>query len=86
MLLSKTVVGLAFDNIDDRYRVGFTNIYNNAWAASSASYQVIGDFDVTQKTAFYNVLYSQSPSGNTPLQQAVDNVGKLFKKTAGCFY
>jgi type IV pilus assembly protein PilY1 len=77
MQLMKTGVGYAFTQIDSRYRVGLITI-NPGSPVSSNKYLRIDTFAETHRDNWYNKLYSQSPSGNTPLREALSRVGRHF--------
>jgi len=74
MQTMKTVSGLVFSNLDDRYRVGFVTIN----ASSSARYLKIDKFTPTQKSDWFNKFYSITPSGGTPLREALSRVGRHY--------
>ena len=80
MLMMKASVGLAFKDIDTKYRVGFTKISDKT--VTSASFINPSDFDATQRTSFYNALYASTPGSNTPLRGALSKVGRYFAKKA----
>ncbi|HVY04484.1 MAG TPA: PilC/PilY family type IV pilus protein [Burkholderiales bacterium] len=73
----KTAAGQAFLPIDNRYRVGFITI-NPGSPVSTSYYLPIATFDSSQKQSWYNLFYSQTPSGGTPLREALSRVGRHF--------
>jgi type IV pilus assembly protein PilY1 len=77
MQMMKTAVGYAFLELDGRYRVGFITI-NPGSPVSSNRYQPIDTFSGTGRTAWYSKLYSISPSGSTPLREALSRVGRHY--------
>lgn len=77
ILAMKTSTGLAFKNIDNNYRVGFITI-NPGNPVQSAQYLGINDFNNTQKQNFYTKLYAITPSGDTPLREALSRVGRYY--------
>jgi type IV pilus assembly protein PilY1 len=74
MLAMKTAAGRAFSIMDDRYRIGFLTIN----ASSSDRYLKIDKFTPTHKQAWYMKFYSQTPSSNTPLREALSRVGRHY--------
>jgi type IV pilus assembly protein PilY1 len=74
MLMMKTSSGLVFSALDDRYRVGFLTIN----ASSSARYLKIDKFEPTHKNAWFTKFYSMTPSGSTPLRQALSRAGRHY--------
>ncbi len=77
MQMMKTAVGYAFLELDGRYRVGFITI-NPGSPVSSSKYSPIDIFSGSQRTTWYSKLYSVSPSGNTPLREALSRVGRHY--------
>ena len=77
MQMMKTSVSLAFQEIDNRYRVGFYTINS-----SSSNYLDVDTFDTgnssSQKALWYSRLFSADPSGYTPLRVSLANVGRIF--------
>jgi type IV pilus assembly protein PilY1 len=81
ILMMKTSTGLAFSPICPtgstaacQYRVGFGTMNNNG----GSKFLNLSTFDPTQKTAWYNMLYSTVASNSTPLLGALANVGKMY--------
>jgi len=74
MLMMKTATGLAFKNIDDRYRIGYMSINNNV----SPSFLNLSAFDGAQKNAWYSKLYGATPDKSTPLREALSNAGRIY--------
>jgi type IV pilus assembly protein PilY1 len=92
MLMMKSASGHAFVDLDDRYRIGFITIRpgNNTGSTVSGSNQVstsrfqpVRVFDNAQKLAFFEKLYAQGTSGNTPLREALSRVGRYFARQTG---
>ena len=74
MLAMKSAAGRAFSIMDDRYRIGFLTIN----ASGSNQYLKIDKFTPTHKQAWYAKFYSQTPSGFTPLREALSRVGRHY--------
>ena len=74
MLTMKTAAGRAFRSLDDRYRVGYMSMNNNA----GTQFLNLGAFNATQKTSWYAKLYAASPSNSTPLRNMLQNAGRLY--------
>ncbi|WP_418316769.1 pilus assembly protein [Piscinibacter sakaiensis] len=86
MLMMRTSVGLAVNNLDDKYRVGFSRI-NSTTVTDGIDFRDTKAFDATQRTNFYASLYAAPPSGGTPLRGALSKVGRYFaKKITGQSY
>src|SRR5262245_55968163 len=82
ILMMKTGAGLAFRNLDDRYRIGFITIHPGSpvvqWNGSSGKFLPVRPFDATQKQDFFKILYSQSVGQATPLREALSRAGRYF--------
>ncbi|MFZ4551995.1 MAG: pilus assembly protein [Aquabacterium sp.] len=81
-LLMRTAMGRAMAALDDSYRVGFSTIHEGDFT-DGGSYKFLGVSDFTsgstgQKNSFYASLYGVSPSGGTPLRQALANTGRYY--------
>lgn len=74
MQMMKTSASLAFNNIDDTYRVGYFSINNN----TTKDFLNISTFDSTQKTAWYNRVLHAYPGNGTPLRSALSTAGLLY--------
>ncbi|HRA97605.1 MAG TPA: PilC/PilY family type IV pilus protein [Nitrospira sp.] len=82
MQMMKTSVGQAFIPLNNAYRLGFTTINNSSFSGTSGSrWLALADLDATQKQTWYSKLYAQSPSGSTPLRNALDRIGQLYEGT-----
>lgn len=82
MQTMKTSASLAFATLGDRYRVGFMSINNYTGTSSmGASFQNIDAFDSTNKLAWYQKLFSSTPSGDTPLRLALAQAGRIYAGT-----
>ncbi|AZN36776.1 pilus assembly protein [Iodobacter ciconiae] len=76
----KSSAGLAFSSIDTRYRVGFSKIGRLKLSDyASGKFLNISDYDGTQKSAWYAMLYGTStgPDG-TPLKLALQAIGQIY--------
>lgn len=73
----KSSLGLAFEAIDDKTRVGFVTI-NPGSPVSTSKFLKVDDFNTTHKTNFYNKLYAQIANGMTPNREALSRVGRYF--------
>jgi type IV pilus assembly protein PilY1 len=77
MQMMKSAAGRAFTPIDDTYRVGLITI-NPGSPVSSSRYLRIQNFEPVHKGNWYAKFYQQSPSGSTPLREALSRVGRLY--------
>lgn len=76
MQAMKTAASIAFRGIDNRYRVGFITISNQA-----NNYLPINKFESGangQKSLWWNRLYRTTASGGTPLRSALSIVGRIY--------
>ncbi|HUW38555.1 MAG TPA: hypothetical protein VMV91_14620, partial [Rhodocyclaceae bacterium] len=76
MQMMKTAAGLAFANVDSRYRVGFMSMNNN----TGSDFLNIADFDATQKANWYAKFYAVNPSNSTPLRSVLSVAGRIYAK------
>lgn len=79
----KTSSSLAFEPIDNKYRVGFITINNQG-----GNYLPVAKFEEgagQQKSAWYTRLFNTVPDGATPLRNTLSVVGRIFagKKPLG---
>ncbi len=82
MLMMKTATGLAFRNIDDRFRIGYMSINNNV----DPSFLNLSAFDGAQKHAWFNKLYGASPDNSTPLREALSRAGRIYAGKISTLY
>ena len=73
MQMMKTAAGIAFSNVDDKYRVGYYSINN----ATGGDFLNVGAFTGTQKYNWYSVLRGD-PLGATPLRTGLANIGRMY--------
>jgi type IV pilus assembly protein PilY1 len=73
MLTMKSAAGLAFKPIDNNYRVGFLSLNDNTSGLLN-----LATFDAVQKAAWYAKFYASTPSGSTPLRDALADAGRLY--------
>ncbi|AMC33188.1 pilus assembly protein [Janthinobacterium sp. B9-8] len=79
MLMMKSSASLAFADMDSRYRIGFSRIGRlSANNFASSGFLNIKDFDGTQKSAWYTMLFGVPASGGTPLKTALQAVGEIY--------
>jgi type IV pilus assembly protein PilY1 len=74
MQTMKTAVSQAFKPIDNKYRVGFIDLWGN-------NYLPIQKFDAgvgSVKANWYTKLFSIDPNANTPLRSALARVGRIY--------
>lgn len=80
MAMMKTAMSLAFKDIDDKFRVGFTTILKKDVKPDIRMLDV-SDFDKDQKATFYDYLSKAKPTNSTPLRGALQKAGRYFAKT-----
>lgn len=88
---AKSSIGLAFQSLSDSYRVGLltvnptldaNNVVTNT--VQPSKYTPLGDFNVAQRTLWYNKFYGQRPVGSSPAREALARVGRHYAgKTDG---
>lgn len=82
MQTMKSAVGHSFLPLNNEYRLGFTTINNTSFAGTSGTrWLALDALEPTQKQNWYSKLYAQSPSGSTPLREALDRMGQLYEGT-----
>lgn len=78
MLTMKTAVGLAFREMDGRYRVGYSTIGYRGASINHPDFLKIDDFLGAHKKKFYDQLYANHPVASTPLRAALAKAGRLY--------
>jgi len=73
MQAMKSATSIAFADIDDRFRIGYSQINS-----LGGTYLKMDPFNATQRTLWYNKLTAAYPSGSTPLRAALSFAGKLY--------
>jgi type IV pilus assembly protein PilY1 len=79
--MMKTAVGLAFQPLDDDYKVGLVGLQR---AANQTTY--MGDDEILYplpfagkvRTAWYKALYAMNSGGGTPVRLALNEMGRMF--------
>ncbi len=81
ILAMKSAASLAFSGLDKRYRVGFYTINDNNGSTNTtgANFINVSDFTPSQKSTWFNRLFSITPNGWTPLQNALRQAGEYFR-------
>lgn len=79
----KSGAGVAFQRLDDKYRVGFATINQNSYSSTSGLQLLVDQFIGAQKTSWYNDLYAANPGSSTPLRTALKRVGNYYAGTLG---
>lgn len=74
ILMMKSASGMAFNKLDQNYRVGFGTMNNNG----GSKFLNLATYDSTQKNNFLAMLYSTSANNSTPLLQALSKVGLMY--------
>ena len=80
MQTMKTAASRAFASLGDTYRVGFNSVNNQTGDSAKMGdlFLNIATFDHAQKLAWYNKLFSATPTGETPLRLALAQTGRIF--------
>ena len=74
MQMMKTSAGIAFSNVDDKYRVGYYSINN----ATGSDFLNLDAFTGAQKHAWYTKFFAATPFGATPLRSGLANIGRMY--------
>lgn len=77
MLTMKTALGLAFRDVSEQFRVGFSTIGDRG-VTDSPGFLQIADFNAAHRARFYGKLYSLNPESSTPLRAALSKAGRLY--------
>ena len=93
MSLTKSAASLAFTPLTDSFRVGFITVNPKATldvatgrfidaptasAINPLKYLPIADFDSTQRTLWFDKLFSQKPGGSSPAREGLARVGRHY--------
>jgi type IV pilus assembly protein PilY1 len=82
MMMTKSVIGYVFSELDNNYRVGFSSISYSGVApminSRSNSFLNIVDFNSEQRAQFYRKIYNTFPAGTTPLRAALSKAGQIY--------
>ncbi|EIM31661.1 Tfp pilus assembly protein, tip-associated adhesin PilY1 [Leptothrix ochracea L12] len=85
ILMMRSSAGRVFQSLGADARIGFTIISDTG--VTGNQFLNVSDFDPTQKTSFFNLLYGISPGNSTPLRGALSKVGRYYaKKVTGQTY
>jgi type IV pilus assembly protein PilY1 len=78
ILMMRSSAGQVFQALDAGARVGFT-IISDAGVTGN-QFLDVNDFNPTQKSSFFSLLYGINPSNSTPLRGALSKAGRYFAK------
>ncbi len=78
MLTMKTAVTLAFGELGENFRVGFSAISYSGVESSNAGFLKIDTFNAQQKKLFYSRLIATNPLSSTPLRAALAKAGQIY--------
>ncbi|WP_334190345.1 pilus assembly protein [Noviherbaspirillum sp.] len=78
IMAMKSAAGLAFKSIDNNYRIGLNTINYTGTNNSDSRFLSINDFNDTHRATWYSKLYGTSPSGGTPLRDALSKAGRMY--------
>ena len=80
--LIKSAASLAFTPLTDSFRVGFITVEPKDDPSDAAinqqKYVAIADFDLAQRTTWFNKLFAQSPKGASPAREGLARVGRHY--------
>lgn len=78
ILTMKTAVGIAFRDMGDQYRVGFSTIGYSGSDKNHAHFLKLDEFSGAHRKEFYDKLYNIHPVASTPLRAALAKAGRLY--------
>lgn len=83
---TKSAISIAFQSVDDRFRIGFMTINGNTFG--NRDLINIADFNFVagpsgHKHNWYTRLFAINPSGATPLRESLSRVGRYFARSSG---
>ena len=82
MGLIKSAASLAFNPLNDSYRVGFITVEPKTnptdSAINAAKYVPIADFNIAQRGLWYTKLFSQPAEGASPAREGLARVGRHY--------
>jgi type IV pilus assembly protein PilY1 len=78
ILTMKTAIGLAFRDMGDQYRVGFTTIGYSGTDSANPNFLKLDEFSGLHREKFYDKLYAIHPLASTPLRAALSKAGRLY--------
>lgn len=78
ILTMKTAVGLAFRDMGDQYRLGFTTIGYSGTDSNNPNFLKMNEFSGEHRQKFYDKLYAIDPVASTPLRAALSKAGRLY--------
>ena len=82
LLMVKSAASLAFDSLNDGFRVGFVTMHPKDAVGdatvSAAKYLQIADFNITQRGLWFDKLFSQKASGASPAREGLARVGRHY--------
>lgn len=88
MAMVKSAASLAFDSLNDNFRVGFITVEpkksKDAATIDETRYLAIADFNTSQREKWFAKLFGQKASGASPAREGLARVGRHFAgKTDG---
>ena len=78
--MAKASVGLAFAELDENYRVGFNTIWNRIDYPIPVGNDE-GLFRGTNRSNWYNKMYSTAARRGTPLKDSLNRTGEYYERT-----
>ena len=82
ILLIKSAASLAFTPLTDSFRVGFITVnpkdHPTDASINAAKYLAIDDFTTVQRGLWFAKVFSQVPSGSSPMREGLARVGRMY--------
>ena len=78
ILTMKTAIGIAFRDMGDQYRVGFSTIGYSGTDSNNPNFLKLDEFSGEHRKNFYDKLYAIHPLASTPLRAALSKAGRLY--------
>ena len=84
LLAAKTTSSIAFNNLDNTYRVGFHAFYSSTSPAILPQWLDVNDFDAAQRALWFDKMQAVTPpaGAQTPTLDTVLRIGDLFQNGA----
>ncbi|WP_151448258.1 pilus assembly protein [Lacisediminimonas profundi] len=83
MLAMKSAISIAFQAIDEQFRVGFSTINYRGTDAQNTHFLDIADFNAAQQSTFHQRVQASNPDSATPLRAALSKAGRIFAGKLG---
>lgn len=83
MLAMKSAISIAFQAIDEQFRVGFSTINYSGTNTEDTHFLDIADFNAAQQNKFHQRVQATKAASGTPLRAALSKAGRIFSGKLG---